>query len=167
MNWSSAYEYAYVWFADYHNWSGILVIGAFALLIGYILRLRDPRHQERAMAKRLEKQCVADILSAALQDAAHKGTISPKVWHKYNKKIADRLGLEDMMPKVKDKVVRDANGKWISIPFFNLSAATSAAYKRLRAMGVKDIAGKLISLRSRRSVIKAQLKKIKPVSLPQ
>lgn len=84
---------------DPHTWMGVLGVAAFAAFLTHILWLREPRCLERAMARKLERKRVADIVSAALQDACHNKEISSKEWHKYNKKLAYSLGLPDMIPR--------------------------------------------------------------------
>ena len=78
-------------------WVVILSVLMLACMTGYVLH--HPRYVERLMARRRERQEIADIVSAALQDAAHRKIITSEVWHKYNKKLALSLGLPDMIPK--------------------------------------------------------------------
>jgi hypothetical protein len=105
----------------------------------------DPRALERAMARKKERQDVADVVSAALQDAAHQGRISNNAWHKYNKKLACALHLPDMIPRKP----------------FNERVAMVLSRQRLTAMGV-NIAEGLANLRRSRPTkqerIKARLK---------
>lgn len=78
-----------------------LVLLTGVVVYAFYKQHTDPRRKELAMARKKERQVVADIVSAALQDAAHRKEIPPDVWHKYNKKLARALGLEDMLPKPK------------------------------------------------------------------
>lgn len=122
----------------------ICLVGVIGL-IWWINQIQDPQRMERALGKKMEKQKVADIVSAALQDAAHQQQISPEVWHKYNKKLAYSLGLPDMIPKKE----------------FILKRAVAEAKRRLVAMGVDHIAG-VRNLRNGRTKDKNDiLKKLK------
>ena len=85
------------------------------------------------MARKKERQDVADIVSAALQDAAHQGRISSDAWHKYNKKLAYALHLPDMIPRKP----------------FNQQVAEALSRQRLTEMGV-NIAEGLAKLRRSR-----------------
>jgi len=119
---------------------GWTFVAAFAIYISYLLWLNDPRHVERVMAKKQERKKVADIVSAALQDACHDGKLTAKVWHKYNKKLAKAMGLPDMLPRKK----------------FNLISALIASRQRLDAMGV-NIGEGLKNLRRRRPTKKEKV----------
>lgn len=128
------------WASDLHNWAGVAGAVLLVMLGWYILHLQGYRHVERAMAKRKERQEVADLVSAALQDACHSGAITAEVWHKYNKKLAKALGLPDMLPKKP----------------FNLSVAKHMAHLRLTGMGV-NIQDGLNRIRGRRTSKKNRL----------
>lgn len=94
------FETLWQWNLETSNWLWVLSVVVCALLISYCFKLLDdPRRLERAVARTLERQKVADIVSAALQDAAHAKKITADQWHKYNKKLAHSLGLPDMEPK--------------------------------------------------------------------
>lgn len=131
---------------DVHLWGIVLVVLAVCLMTWHFTRQNDPRALERAMARKKERSDVADIVSAALQDAAHEGKITPEVWHKYNKKLADSLGLPDMIPRKP----------------FNERVAMVQARKRLSAMGI-NIAEALSNLRrnrpSKKDRVQARLKR--------
>ena len=119
---------------------GWTVIATFFALVSYALWMNDSRHVERAMAKKLERKRMADLVSAAIEDGFLAGTISAKERHKYNKKLAYALGLPDMVPKKK----------------FNLKLAIRKSKKRLDAMGV-NIAHGLKHMRRRRPTKKETL----------
>lgn len=131
-----------------NDWLGLGYIWPIVgiLIVGLIFYKLDPRNLERAMARRKERQEVADIVSAALQDAANEGKISANVWHKYNKKLAHALSLPDMEPRKR----------------IDLNAAKLACKRRLDAMGV-NIANGLATIRrgrpSKKERAKAALKK--------
>jgi hypothetical protein len=123
-----------VFVRDAGNWIGIAGAIAFVGLLGLVYYLQGYRHMEKAMARRKEKQDVAQIVSDALQDACHQGLITATQWHKYNKKLARCLGLPDMLPKTE----------------FDPKRAKALAYIRLSTMGV-NIAEGLSKLRRRRT----------------
>jgi hypothetical protein len=131
---------------DRVDWQITILLAVIVLIAAYSLKLRDPRHLERAMARKMERRKVADIISAALQDACVAGQISPDVRYKYNKKLAVSLELPDMMP-----------GK------FDLNKAKQLCRQRLNVMGV-NLAEGLRKLRkekpvSKKAKLKAALKK--------
>lgn len=131
---------------DVHLWGIVLVVLAVCLMTWHFTRQNDPRALERAMARNKERSDVADIVSAALQDAAHAGKIKPEVWRKYNKKLARALDLPDMTPRTP----------------FNQQVAVIQARRRLAAMGV-NIAEGLARLRrdrpSKKDRVQARLKR--------
>ena len=118
---------------DVHLWGIVVVVLAVCVMTWHFTNQNDPRALERAMARKKERQDVADIVSASLQDAAHQGRISNIAWHKYNKKLAHFLGLPDMIPRKP----------------FNERVAIAASRLRLNAMGV-NIADGLAKLRRSR-----------------
>ena len=130
---------------DVHLWGIVASVLAICLIAWHFTNQNDPRALERAMARKKERQDVADIVSAALQDAAHQGRISNVAWHKYNKKLAYALHLPDMIPRKP----------------FNKRVAEVMSRQRLSAMGV-NIAEGLAKLRrsrpSKQERIKARFK---------
>lgn len=115
----------------YHLQERIWIILCFfsLILIGYASYLREPRQLERAMARKLERARISQILSDALQDAAHNKKITPEQWHKYDIKIGKALGLTDMIP------LSATSRLWSGVRP-DLNKTKLAITKRLDAMGV-------------------------------
>ena len=84
------------WVQEIDNWIGVPLLIGLSLLIVYSFNRGSPQYQERAVARRLERRKVADVVSAALQDATARGELTPEQLLKYNKKLAKALGLPDM-----------------------------------------------------------------------
>src|SRR5205814_2220047 len=82
-----------------HNWAMFGVALLCLVLLGYVTRLRDPRYMERAMARKLEKQKVADKVTAALEEAVEKGELSRKTVQKYLLKLGRTWDIPDLIPR--------------------------------------------------------------------
>lgn len=132
-------------FADPDAYLGVVLIALFVLLIVYILYLQSPQHTESAVARKLERKNVADIVSAALDQAVLKKKITAEVSRKYHKALGKALGLEDLVPR--QRMVLPANIKKLK----------NRITKRLYAAGV-DVSSAIVNLKVRRTSKKQKAK---------
>ncbi len=161
-------DYAYLWLQDPHNWggyAGLLILCALAI---WMVRRNDPHREERAMAKKRERKKIADILSVALDTEYRRGLITASQMQYWSGEIGRKMGLPDMIPqKDKPQIIQLPNGKWMSIPKVYGTKVKVAIINRLTAMGVTDIADRLIKQRRYRKQKANILKKVKPVNFPK
>ena len=164
-------ESAYVWLQDPHNWGGYAALAALAFLAGWWLRRNDPHREERAMAKKKERKQIADIYSVALDTAFRQGFLTAGQMQHWSGETGRRMGLPDMIPaKDKPTIEPRINPKgiiyYVSIPKVYGTKLKVAVINRLNAMGVTDIADRLVKQRRYRQAKRDILKKVKPVKLP-
>ncbi len=82
------------------HWEQVSVGLMLCLLVGvlaYHIRTTNPRYQERVMARKLERQRIADIIGEALDQALLKNEISSEVRNKYYKKMGRALGISELI----------------------------------------------------------------------
>lgn len=122
------------------------------LIALYAYYIGSPRRLERAMAKRKEREDVAQIISDAMQDAVHQRKISAKVFYKYQKKLGKAMELPNLVPM-------RATSRWpTNFHWVNLKETKVRCLQRLGAMGVNIVHG-LDKIRSKRGKTRPQGKR--------
>ena len=123
------------------------------------------------MAKRLKAKRMADVLSAGLDHQFRQGAITAAEMQDLSAELGRKLNLLDMLPqKDKPKIEPRINPKgiiyYVSIPKVYGAKLRTAVINRLNAMGVTDIADRLVKQRRYRQAKRDIIKKVKPVKLP-
>ena len=129
LNWY-AFEYT---LDTYDRWLGVVVALVLVGMMYWMLWRHSPRYLERAMARKMERRKIADVVEAALANAVYNKEISAAVKHKYSKQLGKALSLPDLIPR---RRVPDVKKTKLFIT------------RRLIAMGV-DIASAVNKLRGR------------------
>lgn len=99
------------------------------------------------MAKKAEQKRIAGIVEVALSTAMHQGLISAAQYKKYCARLGRAMGLPDLVPEYKKKIIFLPNGKMMAESKIFLGKTKSQVLRRLDAMGV-DIAEGLKKVRS-------------------
>lgn len=124
-------DHAREWLAGQQVVSNAYLLGiALLVLIIWIWarHLRDPRYLERAMARKLEKQKVADIVTNALEAAVQSGKLDKKRLYHYYAKLGRAFNIPDLIPRNHQQL------PFVQKP--NLHKAKVLCMQRLHAMGV-------------------------------
>lgn len=129
-----------------NNWGMTASLVLVALLVAYIFRLKDPRHMEREVARKREKERVADAINKALHDLYTSEQISADGYIRWGKRLGRDFDLPDLIAvkKVSSKWQMDTHGLKLRI------------VQRLSKMGAGAQA-KLAAIRSRKPHRKPKL----------
>lgn len=128
------------------------------VMVWYVMRIRDPRYQERMMAKKQEREKISDILSKALDDAVEKDQITIKVRLKWLRRLGRRLDLPDLIPR--------ENG-WTGFgkPDLNKVRLQVVRSLTLANVPIKDALKRMRRRRDKKAKL-ANIKKVQPIPLP-
>jgi hypothetical protein len=154
-------EVLWRWAMELDNWLGIALLTGFVALLFYALGLwqNDSRRLERTMAKRAEQKKIAGILEVALDTEMRKGLITGAQKQKYCTLIGKALGIAELIPVPKPRLIYYPSGKIISIPAVALAKTKADVLRRLHAMGV-NVAEKLKEVRAPQDKRKALSKSL-------
>jgi len=129
-----------------NNWGMTLSLCLVAVLVAYVYRLKDPRHMEREVARKREKENVADAINKALHDLYVSEKLSADGYIRWGNRLGRDFDLPDLIS------VKKAQNKW-QIDTNGLKVRTM---RRLSKMGV-DVKSKLALMRRNRKPKKPRL----------
>ncbi len=150
----------------YNQTQWLLPIAVLLLMCVLVILIhqQSPRYREKWMARKKERETIADIVQTALDTALEQDRISPSQRLRYQTRLAKGLDLPDLLPRRIDrKIINTGTGErpvWVSIPIYNAQKLASEIRKRLSETG-GNIAERLRKMRRSRTT---QSKRQKVVS---